>query len=94
MFEGRLRRHMEEDPAFAVQAYSALVQRATRKHGPTDARTLSLRHGHAVALHRNREYERAEAEFAALIAARGQCLLPGIARSCTPGAGIRVCSMT
>lgn len=65
-----LRRKLERDPGFAVKFYSLHAGRA-RKYGPDAAPSLRARRNLAVALYRNGEYGKSEAEFSALLACVG-----------------------
>jgi hypothetical protein len=74
VFDGLLKEaklSLMSDPEFALKYYSRAVKRAARKHGPDASQTLNLRQAYAVALSRNGDNEKAEAELAALIARRG-----------------------
>jgi len=73
VFDGLLKEaklRLKSDPEFAVKYYSRAIERAARKHGPDANQTLNLRQAYAVALSRNGENEKAQAELAALIARR------------------------
>jgi hypothetical protein len=70
VFERGIKRQMESDPEFAAKVRALSAKRAARKLGPDAKQTLNLRQDYAVALHRCGEYEKAEAELAAVIARR------------------------
>lgn len=73
MFDGLLKEaklRLENDPEFAAKYYSRAIKRAARKYGPDATQTLNLRQVYAVALSRNGENEKAQAELAAVIARR------------------------
>ena len=65
------KRRIARDPAFALYHYDKQSRHASRKYGADAPRTLNVRQEYAVALHRNGESEKAEAELAAVIASRG-----------------------
>jgi eukaryotic-like serine/threonine-protein kinase len=65
------KRRIERDPEFALYHYEKQSGRARRKYGPDAPPTLNLRQEYAVALHRNGDSEKAEAELAAVLASRG-----------------------
>lgn len=70
MFEDLLKEaklRLQSNPEFAVKYYPYAIKRAARKHGPHANQTLNLRQAYAVALSRNGENEKAEAELTALI---------------------------
>ena len=71
------RERLESDPEFAVRYYPRAIKRAARKDGPDASRTLNLRQAYAVALSRNGQNARAEAELAALIGRRQRMIDAG-----------------
>jgi tetratricopeptide (TPR) repeat protein len=70
MFSHLIKQRLERNPHFAVAYYKKESKRAERKYGANATQALNLRQEYAVALHRIGQNEEAEAELAAVIAAR------------------------